>query len=106
MNNHRLLTGLFVTALLSGGVRAMGQSRQVYSLERLFEIAETNSTQLRPSFAAEEQSRREISVAQSNRLPDIKANLSLSYIGDGLPQNVIFLIIKELLFHILVMLSG
>lgn len=41
MNNHRLLTGLFVTALLSGGVRAMGQSRQVYSLERLFEIAET-----------------------------------------------------------------
>ncbi|CCX46768.1 putative uncharacterized protein [Bacteroides sp. CAG:927] len=83
MNNHRLLTGLFVTALLSGGVRAMGQSRQVYSLERLFEIAETNSTQLRPSFAAEEQSRREISVAQSNRLPDIKANLSLSYIGDG-----------------------
>lgn len=83
MNNHRLLTGLFVTALLSGGVRAMGQSRQVYSLERLFEIAETNSTQLRPSFAAEEQSRREISVARSNRLPDIKANLSLSYIGDG-----------------------
>lgn len=83
MNNHRLLTGLFVTALLSGGVRAMGQSRQVYSLERLFEIAETNSTQLRPSFAAEEQSRREISVAQSNRLPDINANLSLSYIGDG-----------------------
>ena len=83
MNNHRLLTGLFVTALLSGGVRAMGQSRQVYSLERLFEIAETNSTQLRPSFAAEEQSRREISVARSNRLPDINANLSLSYIGDG-----------------------
>lgn len=83
MNNHRLLTGMLVATLLSGGVRAIGQSRQVYTLENLFEIAETNSTQLRPSFTAEEEARREISVARSNRLPDINASLSLSYIGDG-----------------------
>lgn len=83
MNNHRLLTGMLVATLLSGGVRAIGQSRQVYTLENLFEVAETNSTQLRPSFTAEEEARREISVARSNRLPDINASLSLSYIGDG-----------------------
>lgn len=83
MNNHRLLTGMLVATLLSGGVRAIGQSRQVYTLENLFEIAETNSTQLRPSFTAEEEAWREISVARSNRLPDINASLSLSYIGDG-----------------------
>lgn len=83
MNNHRLLTGMLVVALLSGGVRAIGQSRQVYTLENLFEIAEANSIQLRPSFTAEEEARREISVARSNRLPDINATLSLSYIGDG-----------------------
>lgn len=87
MNNHRLLTGMLVATLLSGGVRAIGQSRQVYTLENLFEIAETNSTQLRPSFTAEEEARREISVARSNRLPDINASLSLSYIGDGFTTN-------------------
>lgn len=83
MNNHRLLTGLLAAALWSGGVCAVGQTRQVFTIEALFEIAETNSAQLRPSFTAEEEARREISVARSGRLPDIEANLSLSYIGDG-----------------------
>lgn len=83
MNNHRLLTGLLFAALLSGGVCAVGQSPQVLTLEQLFEIAETNSVQLRPSFTAEDEARREISVARSGRLPDISASLSLSYIGDG-----------------------
>lgn len=83
MNNHRLLTGLLAAALSSGAVCAVGPSRQVLTIEQLFEIAETNSAQLRPSFTAEEEARREISVARSSRLPDIEANLSLSYIGDG-----------------------
>ncbi len=83
MNNHRLLTGLLAAALSSGGVCAVGQSAQVLTIERLFEIAETNSVQLRPSFTAEEEASSEISVARSSRLPDIEANLSLSYIGDG-----------------------
>ena len=83
MNNHRLLTGLLAAALWSGGMCAVGQTRQVFTIEDLFEIAETNSAQLRPSFTAEEEAMREISVARSGRLPDIEANLSLSYIGDG-----------------------
>lgn len=83
MNNHRLLTGLLAAALLSGGMRALGQTRQILTIEELFEIAETNSAQLRPSFAAEEEARREISVARSGWLPDINANLAFSYIGDG-----------------------
>ena len=83
MNNHRLLSGLLVAALWSGGVCAVGQSKQVFTIEDLFEIAETNSVQLRPSLSAEEEARREISVARSGLLPDIKTNLSLSYIGDG-----------------------
>lgn len=83
MNNHRLLTGLLVAALSGGAVRAVGQTAEVMPIETLFEIAETNSAQLRPSFAAEEEARRDISVARSGRLPDINASLSLSYIGDG-----------------------
>ncbi len=83
MNNHRLLTGLLAAALWSGGVCAVGQTKQVFTIEDLFEVAETNSAQLRPSLSAEEEARQEISVARSGRLPDIEANLSLSYIGDG-----------------------
>lgn len=83
MNNHRLLTRLLFVALSGAGVCAVGMSQTVVSLERLFEIAEANSVQLRPSFTANEEARREISVARSRRLPDISAGLSFSFIGDG-----------------------
>jgi outer membrane protein TolC len=53
------------------------------SLEEIFRVAESNSAQLRPSLTAEEEARREISVARSQRLPDINASLSFSFIGDG-----------------------
>lgn len=81
MNNLRLLTGLFTVALMGGGVCAYCQS--VTTLEEIFEVAERNSAQLRPSFTAESEAEREISVARAGRLPDINASLSLSYIGDG-----------------------
>ena len=83
MNNHRLLTWLLAAAMLSGGADVCGRTRRVITIDQLFEIAETNSIQLRPSFTLEEEARREISVARSNRLPDINTSLSLSYIGDG-----------------------
>lgn len=81
MNNLRLLTGLLSIVLSSGGACAYGQS--VITLEEIFESAETNSSQLRPSFTAQTEAEREISVARAGRLPDINASLSLSYIGDG-----------------------
>lgn len=83
MNNQRLLTGLLSAALLSIGVCAHGQNSSVMTLEQLFETAESNSVQLRPSFSAEEEARNEINVARAGRLPDINASLSFSYIGDG-----------------------
>ena len=81
MNNLRLLTGVLSIALSSGGVCAFGQS--VITLEEIFEVAETNSIQLRESLAAQTEAEREISVARAGRLPDINASMSLSYIGDG-----------------------
>ena len=81
MNNLRLLTGLLTLVLSSGGVCAYSQS--VITLEEIFESAETNSLQLRPSYTAQTEAEREISVARAGRLPDINASLSLSYIGDG-----------------------
>ena len=81
MNNLRLLAGLLSVALLSGGVCSYGQS--VITLEEIFKAAEANSTQLRPSFTAQTEAEREISVARADRLPDINASLSRSYIGNG-----------------------
>lgn len=83
MNNQRLLTGLLAAALLSGGARVSGRDSSMITLEQIFETAERNSLQLRPSFSAEDEARHEISVARAGRLPDISASLSLSYIGDG-----------------------
>ena len=83
MNNQRLLTGLLCAVLLGTGVCAFGQNPSVITLEQLFESAERNSTQLRPSFSAEEEANQEIRVARAGRLPDINATLSFSYIGDG-----------------------
>lgn len=81
MNNLRLLTGLFIVALSSGGVCAHGQS--VISLEQIFESAEANSVQLRPYYSAQKEAEKDISVAKSAWLPDVNASLSVSYIGDG-----------------------
>ena len=82
MNNHRLHTGLLAAALSSAPLCADAQPR-VITIEELFEIAESNSTQLRPAFSAQEEAQREIAVARAGRLPDISAQLSVSYIGDG-----------------------
>lgn len=81
MNNLRLLAGLLCAALLSGGVRSYGQS--VITLEEIFESAEANSAQLRPSMTAISEADQEIKTAQTAKLPDINASLSLSYLGDG-----------------------
>ncbi|MBJ2182909.1 MAG: TolC family protein [Muribaculaceae bacterium] len=83
MNNPRLLMGLLSAALMGSGVCAAGQNARVISLEEIFQSAETGSAQLRPALAAEEEARHKISVARSERLPDINASLSISYIGDG-----------------------
>ena len=81
MNNLRLLTGLLSIALSGSGVCSYGQS--VMTLEEIFECAEANSTQLRPSLTGQAEAQQEISVARAGHLPDINASLSLSYIGDG-----------------------
>lgn len=83
MNNLRMLGGLLVATLLSCGTYAVAQTRQVLTIENLFEIAEANSVQLRPSFAAEDEARHKIRVARNGLLPDIGVNLSLSYNGNG-----------------------
>lgn len=81
MINLRLLAGSLCAATACFGTIAHAQS--VMTLDEIFESAETQSAQLRPYFTAQEEAQREISVARSGRLPDINANLSVGYIGNG-----------------------
>ena len=81
MNNHRLLTGLLGVALSGAAVCGYGQT--VMTLEDLFEYAETHSVQLKQTFTAQDVNRHDISIARAQRLPDINANLSVSFLGDG-----------------------
>ncbi len=83
MNNPRLLAGMLCASLLSAGVCAYASSPRVVTLDEIFECAESNSAQLRPYFTAEEEAQAGISVARASRLPDITANASASYIGNG-----------------------
>ncbi|MDE6650737.1 MAG: TolC family protein [Muribaculaceae bacterium] len=72
---------MLCASLLSGGARSFGQS--VITLEEIFESAEVHSAQLRPSLTAISEADQEIKTAQTAKLPDINASLSLSYLGDG-----------------------
>lgn len=81
MNNKTLLTGLLCAGLVSGTLHAIGQT--VFPLEEIFEIAETQSIRLRPVFTAQEEAEKDISVAKSGRLPEIMAEVAVSYFGDG-----------------------
>ncbi len=81
MNNRRLLTGLLLAPLLSAPLCSLAQ--KVLTLDEIFAHAEQGSTQLRVSFAAEDEAKHEIDVARVSRLPDINSSLSFSYIGDG-----------------------
>ena len=84
MNNLRLLTGALVTgALVGGGLRGVAGQTATITLDEIFECAEKNSSLLRPYVTAIDESAKEIRIARAKRLPDVTANLSLSYIGDG-----------------------
>lgn len=83
MNNFRLLIGLAVATLSSGGVCHHPCFAQIITLDEIFSSAEANSAQLRPFVTAERVADSDIDVAKAGRLPDINANLSVSYIGNG-----------------------
>ncbi len=82
MNNPRLLKGLLFAALMSTGMVMSAQSR-VFTLEEIFASAEQNSLQLQPSLSAVTEAEQELRVSHADYLPDISADLSVSYIGDG-----------------------
>ena len=81
MKKKTMMTCLMMICALSVG--AQEQVRRM-SLDDLFSTAETNSQQLRISMTAIESAGHALSNARSQQLPDISAQLSVGYLGDGL----------------------
>lgn len=74
---------MFVGLLLAGGFsRAMAQ--QPMTIAQLFDRIEAYSKVLRASRSGVEAAELGIASAKSQRLPDVEASLSLSYIGNAL----------------------
>ena len=55
----------------------------ILTVDEMFRLADTNSKQLRPLVSGLQEAEEGIRVAKSNRLPDLNANVSVSYLGDG-----------------------
>lgn len=74
---------LFVALLLMGGTIG-ANAQQTMTIAQLFEKIETNSKSLRTMKTGVEAAELGIASAKSKRLPDLDAQLSLSYIGNAL----------------------
>lgn len=81
MKINRLLTTITLGSLISSSLLA--QQPMPLSLEEMFMLAEENSKTIKVSQLAVREATEGIDVAKNDRLPDIEASLSLSYIGDG-----------------------
>ncbi len=81
MNNLRLLA--MSLTLLGSIVVARSAEPKVFTLQEIFRSAETNSAQMLPYYAAQEVAERGIKEAKTARLPEITANLSVGYNGNG-----------------------
>lgn len=74
---------LFVSLLLLGG--AVGaKAQQTMTIAQLFNKIEANSKSLRSAKTSVEAAQLGIALAKSKRLPDVDAQLSVSYIGNAL----------------------
>ncbi len=79
-----MLMAAVFSAFMSAGGTVIAQSEQLtLSLEELFSTARQHNTTIRSFQSAIEEAEAGIRVAQGERLPDIGASLSFSYLGGG-----------------------
>ena len=69
-------------SLLLGPQNAGAQMTDVLTVERMFALLEENSSELRVAKSGVSVAEQATAAAKSERLPDVKASLSLSYIGN------------------------
>lgn len=81
MRRKRQLTVAVLVAALSG-VAAHAVQRPM-SIAEMLELADQNSTSIQSGETAVEEATAAVEAAKAERLPDVSAQLSLSYLGDG-----------------------
>lgn len=61
----------------------MTYAQQVMSIDEMFNLADKNSTSIRSFNTGKEEADAALATAKAERLPDVSAQLSFSYLGDG-----------------------
>ncbi len=83
MSKKRRLIVPLCVALCSQGLFAQTPSKQVLGINEIFRLADENSQSIRTYKTGKEAADEALKAAKSERLPDIGASLSFSYLGDG-----------------------
>lgn len=82
MSKEKWLIGLCVASLCPY-VCAQTQEGRVMGMEEMFRLADENSKSIQAYQTGKEAADEALKAAKSQRLPDINASLSFSYLGDG-----------------------
>lgn len=69
--------------LCSQGLFAQTLDRRVLGIDEMFRLADENSQSIQTYKTGKEAADEALKAAKSQRLPDIGASLSFSYLGDG-----------------------
>lgn len=83
MSKLQWLAALLCAVLCSPGLRAQSTNKRVLSMQEMFGIADENSTSIKSQTAAVEAAQEAVKAAKAERLPDIGASLSGSFLGNG-----------------------
>ena len=83
MSKKRWLIVLLYAVLCSQRLFAQTLDRRVLGINEMFRLADENSQSIQTYKTGEEAAKEALKAAKSQRLPDIEASLSFSYLGDG-----------------------
>mgnify|MGYP001529084264 FL=1 len=83
MSKKRWLIVPLCAALCSQGVFAQTPGRKILGINEMFRLADENSQSIQTYKTGKEVTDEALKAAKSQRLPDISASLSFSYLGDG-----------------------
>ena len=83
MSKKRWLIVPLCVVLCSQGLSAQTLARKVLGINEMFRLADENSQSIQTYKTGKEAADEALKAARAQRLPDIDASLSFSYLGDG-----------------------
>ena len=83
MSKSFCLIASLCAVLCGNGLHAQNTDRRMLSLDEMFRLADENSSSIKSYNTGKEAAAMAVKTAKAQRLPDISASLSASYLGDG-----------------------